>query len=464
MSEVNLLVFVEAGQLRSLATAAFRLPLPNTLIWGPSAIPRIEAQCEQVAAWPPLDRIDSIAIVNRDRQEIVLAGASDTFQTPYQLMLFARMLGGVWEGMAVRSAMLTSESLRAAIGGEPPSTDSQLPRQLLEAAVGPSHSSDEDDDAELHGDRTASDFRQLSGQDSSAVAGEGRPDFAEPQPGDPAQAGDDAAVPDDESEWWVSVRFAEETEFRHYLGSFVWQTLATAGPGMLESLQELPTTEIPPEDETWQGIVLDEVDRALWYWAHPRGVAAEFGGAPAAQEAGTRPGWQAWSEWRVEAWSDNGFRRQAEHVAGHFIPASDTEVLAELIPQLVEQPDLAQAIGEIRSGVRRFVRRGFGCLALVLAVPATLAWLVSGSWQGPFAFAAGLWIMAYVGYRIVAHKIKRSFSPLSQPTFHQDAILPKLGPESEEERIAVISGALRSARLPSYEQITTFAELRDHEE
>ncbi len=440
MLDVSLLVLVEAGQVRNLATASFRLPLPDCLLWGSEAIARMEAQTEEVDSWPPVEQLECVVILNRDTRSLIRAGSSGTFETPYQLALFDRMLQSVWPGYQIDSVAMTADSLREAMGGQTPPVDTSLPRQLFSDVLGEEDEDDWEEEEDEDDPYRINDFRKLAHPES----------FDEDDGFDPDDDfdEDDEFDPDEEDEntWWVSVRHAGEATFQHYSGDFVWEALASSGPELLDRLQQLPDDDIPAEAETYQGILLDAVDRTICYWAHPRGVvdSVDFGGR--------------WGGWSTEQWLDNGFRRQLDACgATDFIPPSDTAVLADFVPQLAEQPDFAEMVKEFKSGFRSCSRKGFGCLAVVLAIPAALAWLVSGSWEGPFAFAAGLWLVVYIGYRLMLMKFKRSFFP--DKTFNQDTLLPKIAPESKQERIARIDQALAAARLPSFQQINHFAEM-----
>ena len=72
MSEVSLIVLMEAGQIRSLATTAFRIPLPDSLIWGPGVTSAIEAQTQEIDAWPSIDDVEAAVVIDRDQRQITL--------------------------------------------------------------------------------------------------------------------------------------------------------------------------------------------------------------------------------------------------------------------------------------------------------------------------------------------------------------------------------------------------------
>ncbi|MCG8650707.1 MAG: hypothetical protein MI861_12795 [Pirellulales bacterium] len=443
MSEVSLMVLIEAGQTRNLAAVAFRVPLPDVLLWGPDAIDRIESQTQQIDCWPSLKALQCAVVLHRDQRRIAIAGASNTFTTPYQLVLFLKMLRSVWPGYQVDPIAMTEADLAEAVAGSIPEIDPALADQLMNESFGDIDEEDDEDYQEYDDDfdHSATDLRQLVRREQSW-----EPDEDE----------------EDERLWWVSLKLAEPDDagnqntrqpVRHLQGSFVWSLLDSAGPNAVEQLAELPTAEIPTEEETNCGIVLDLPARSISFWSHPSGSVS----------------WQslqqAWDGWAMEYWVDNGFRRQLEWCGdAGYVPASDTRVLAEFVPELAEQPDFDEIIGDIKSGFRSMVRRGFGCLALALAVPALLAWAVSGSWQGPFAFAAGLWLVVYIGYRLLLGKLKRNLlAGVNRESFKQDTFLPKLAPESKEERIRMIDEALQTARLPSFQQINDYYENVDED-
>lgn len=442
MSEVSLVVLVEAGKPRHLACASFQLVLPDALLWGPEALPTIEEIAEEVNVWPPLDEIGCVVAIDKVNRRIVRAGSSFSFDTPYELELFQRMVASAWKGYRIEPASMTRESLENLVGDSLPETDNLLARRLAAKAF-PGFADDEDEDEYDDEPEAANDFRRLMGPDGET------PEDGEDGP--PVDRWDE----EDESSVWVSVRYADDdaAHFKHYSGSFVWETLASSGPDLLDRLHEIPTSDVPEENETFNGIVLDAVDKSIGYWSFPRGPidAGEFG--------------NGWSDWTVEPWLENGFRRQLEVTgATDFIPVSDTAALASFVPMMAEQTDLEGVIEEIRSSVRSCSRRSFGCLALVLAVPASLAWLVSGSWEGPFAFAFGLWLVAYVGYRVMLGKIKRGLAPITEQRLEQEDGHPQIAPEEKEDRVAWIDSVLTDAKLPSFEQITFFAEVDDEDE
>lgn len=440
VQEVSLIALIEAGQLRTLAASSFRLPLPASLIWGTEVVGRIEAIADEIESWPPIDHLEAVVILNRDTRQLIRAGACNTFDTPYQLVLFERMLESVWNGYSVEAVPMEAAALRVALGQDLPGTDASIPGELFSSALGTDVDKDDWEDEAGQG---SGDFRSLTTTDRF----EG------------GQRDDEYDTDDDEEQWWVSVRGAVDRdtvdpngrgEFRHFIGSAIWKSLQGSGPDVLQQLEQLPDASVPDESDTTRGILIDAVTRHISLWSYPRGIDD-----PDALG-------DAWSGWAVTPWHEDGFRRQLD-AAGEqtFIPASDTAVLAEFVPMLIEQPDLSEAIGEIKSSFRSFVWRGFGCLAVVLAIPTALASLLSGSWKGPVGFAVGLWLVAYVGYRLVVRTAKKAFAPITEGTFNQDAILPKLGPEPQEERERLIDDALAAARLPSLDQINSFAEYHD---
>ena len=255
----------------------------------------------------------------------------------------------------------------------------------------------------------------------------------------------------EDQHWLVSVRTDPDQPYRHYLGDFVMQTFTEGGPEVANQLEQFTETEIPKERQATRGIVVDTPGQTLSVWAHPRGLSwwGELD--------------RAWPGWKIERWLTDGFRRQlaATGEADRIVIPSDLQVLAGFVPDLTEQIDLDEVLGQIKSGVRGVVRRGFGCLAMVLAVPALIAWAASGSWQGPFAFAATVWVMAYIGYLVLAAKLKRNFSGLGPQKENVEKMLPKLAPEDKQERIQIVDAALRSAGLPNFEQVAAYAERDD---
>ena len=90
-----------------------------------------------------------------------------------------------------------------------------------------------------------------------------------------------------------------------------------------------------------------------------------------------------------------------------------------------------------------------------------IAWGLSGSWKGPFGFALGLWLVAYVGYRLVVRKLKTAFSPLTEGLLDQNAVLPKLAPEPKEERERLVDEALLAARLPRLAEVLAYENDRE---
>jgi hypothetical protein len=449
MSEVSMVVLLEAGQVRSLATAAFRLPLPDCLLWGPEVIPRIEAYAQPIDSWPPAEDLESAVVIDRDGKRLIRAGASSTFLTPYQLALFDKMLESVWPGYRIESTAIDAESLEQAVGRSTPTIDDSLTERLVATVIGGPASRWEED--------------EYDDEEEEQVAPQQPPPEHRRQPPQNgliesqehgSTARDEDGEFDDSDPWWVSVRVgndqADAAGFRHFIGSFDWQNLRAAGPEMISQLASLPDAKIPDEEAVQHGIVLDACKQTISLWSHPRGCtdALALG--------------DAWTGWSLVPWSTNGFRRQVQASdCRDFIPATDAAVLSEFVPYLAEQPDLAQVIGGIKSSFRSAVRKGFGCLAICLAIPAALAWAVSGSWQGPFAFAAGLWLVVYVGYRFMLAKLKQSFLPLARNGLDQQTLLPKLAPDSKAQRVQIIDDALAAARLPDFAEIVAYAESMD---
>jgi hypothetical protein len=442
MSEISLLVVIEAGQVRSLSALAFQLPLPESLIWGPAVLTRIEGIAQEATSWPTDRQLASAVIIDRDARRLVRAGASETFDTPYQLVLFDRMLSAAWQGYDVDHIELTRPAIAAAAGIDPPPIDPKRSQQMVRAAMGGDHElddeEDEDEDYEFDefDDGEGDDFRQLITKPNAAADGEAMMRQYEDQ------------------HWLVSVRANPDQPYRHYLGDFVMQTFTEGGPEVIGQLNQFTETEMLKEQHASRGIVVDVDGRTLSIWAHPRGLSW-WGDLD-----------RAWPGWNIERWLTNGFRRHLDATgeAERIVIPSDLQALAGFVPDLTEQLDLDAVLGQLTSGVRGFVRRGFGCLAVVLAVPAMIAWAVSGSWQGPFAFAATVWVMAYIAYRVFAAKLKRNFSGLSAQKEKAAEMLPKLAPQDEQERIQIVAAALQSAGLPDFEQVVAYAERDDEDD
>ena len=72
--------------------------------------------------------------------------------------------------------------------------------------------------------------------------------------------------------------------------------------------------------------------------------------------------------------------------------------------------------------------------------------------------------MAYLAYRILAAKMKKSFAPITSGKLNQDAWLSSVAPNSKEERIRIINQSLRGAGFPEYDQIDAFAVRDDDSE
>ncbi len=434
MSENSLLVLIEAGQVRSLAGLAFQLPLPDALIWGPEVLPRIESVTEETDVWPTERQLASAVVLDRNERRLILAGGSHTFDTPYQMVMFDRMLSAAW-GYDVEHVALRSEAIAEAAGIEPLPTDADYSRRMMAATIGVDDDLEDDEEDDEYFADEGDDFRQLT---TRTVANR-RDSFMQEY---------------DDQNWFVSIRAAGEERFRHYLGDFVLQTFADGGPDVISNLTQLHEVDVPKEGRATRGAVVDIEPRTLSLWAHPRGVA----------------GWdelnQAWPDWTIDRWVTNGYRRQLE-LTGEvdwIVTPSDLQVLSGFVPDLVEQIDLQEMMGQIKSGVRGLVIRGFGCLAVVLAVPALIAAAVTGGWKGPFAFAATLWVIAYVGYLMVVGKLKRNFAALAEQRENAEAMLPKLAPQEKQERIRIVDQALEAAGFPDFEQIQACAERYDEDD
>ncbi len=439
MSEMSLLVLIEAGQVRSLAGPAFQVPLPDALIWGPEVLPRIELIAEETEVWPKDSQLVSAVVVDRDARRLVRAGASDTFDTPYQSMLFDRMLSAAWE-YEVEHVALTRQAIASAARIDAPPVDPNMSRRTLAATMGEDEDWDDDgedwddDDDEFLGGE-GDDFRQLTTQRVTS---------------DP----ESMMRQYEDQDWFVSIRTATDEPFRHYHGDFVLHSFVEGGPDIIQRLSQLREIAVPKEARTKRGIVVDVGPRSLSLWAHPRGVTS----------------WDElddeWPDWTIDRWLTDGYRRQLELTgeADRTVVPSDLQVLSGFVPTLTEQIDLQEMIGQIKSGVRGIVRRGFGCLAIVLAIPAMVAWAATGSWQGPFAFAATLWVIAYIGYRIVANKMKRNFSSLADKREQAEAMLPKLGPADKAERVRTVNRVLQAAGFPDFEQVEACAERDDDDD
>ena len=444
MSEISLLVLIEAGQVRSLAGPGFQLPLPDVLIWGPDVLSRIEALTTETEVWPTESQLASAMVIDRDSHRLVRAGASHTFDTPYQVILFDRMLSAAW-GYDVEHVALTNQAIAAAARIDLPPIDSKLARQIVARAMGgleeecdfedDQHDIDEGEDEyedEYAYDAEGDDFRQLTTQ---RVADDSESMLREYE----------------DHNWFVSIRAVTDEPFRHYRGEYVLRTFCDGGPDVIGQLPRLHEISVPKESQAKRGVVVDASKRTLNLWSHPRGVS----------------GWdeldQAWSGWTIQRWHANGYRRQLEVTgeADRVVTPSDLQSLSGFVPLMVEQFDLQEMFGQLKSSYRRFVRRGFGCLAIVLAIPALIAWAVSGGWKGPFAFAATLWVIALVVYLRFAGKIKRDFSSLAEKREHVEEMLPKLAPETKEERIGKVNQVLQAAGLPDFEQIQACAERDD---
>ena len=429
VSELSLVVIIEAGEVRSLVSPAFRFPLPDSLIWGAGCLEEIEKYAEDVARWPAIEQLEAAVVINRDRQIITYSGSSSTFDRPYQLVLFRQMIESVWVGYTVKPVPMARDSLAEATGREAPKVDSSIAGNLMNELSGGA------DDAQAdYAEHEANDFRELSGSSISAVP-------------DDAPHWDD----DEDRQWWVSVKTTGESSFRHFQGSFVWKALQSSGPEILDKLGDFETTSVPDEELTFQGIVFDQPNKSVSYWSHPLLPGESHGFS------------ELWSEWTVTYWIENGFRQQIRRTEeSSFVFDTDLHILAEFVPVLVEQADFSEVVDSLKTSIRSVVRAGFGCLAMVLAVPAFIAWAVSGSWEGPFAFAAGLWLVAYITYWVVAHRVKRNFKDVYDRGTSES--FANIAPDSRPEREALIDRGLVPAGLPCLEDIVAYSESMDDED
>lgn len=438
MSETSLLVLVEAGQIRSLVGLAFQIPLPDALIWGPAVLSRIETIGEQTDTWPTDPQLAGAVVIDRDTRRMFRAGASHTFDTPYQSVLFDRMLASVW-GYHVEAIELRGEAIAGAAGIALPNTDPTLAQRMMQGTM-QQYASDEQQhefeyDEEDFDETGGEDFRQLT-----------------------TSSGDhqrDAIMRDvEDQDWLVSIRAGPREPYQHFRGDFVMQTFSGAGPEVINQLTSLSQIEMPKEHRALRGVVVDIASQTLSLWSHPRGVTM----------------WdeldRAWPQWTINRWCSNGYRRHLELTgeAERMIVPSDLEALSGFVPALAEQLDLKEMFGQLKSGVRGCVFRAFGCLGIVLAIPASIAWLVTGAWQGPFAFAGTLWAIAFVGYLVFAHKVKTNFSSIAEKTGQAEAMMPKLAPEEKSERERIVNQALLAAGFPDLQQVQACAERYDEED
>ena len=445
MSEVSLLVLIEAGEVRSLVGLGFQVQLPDVLIWGPSVLPRIEALAEETERWPSENQLLGAVVIDRDSRRLTRAAASETFDTPYQLVLFDRMLAAVW-GYDVETIDLSCQAIADAARIDMPAIDPKLARRMMNATMGAAMR--EDDEYE---DQDEQDY---ASEDGEYHYGEGD-DFRQLTTRNP-QTNEVASMVRQyhDQGWFVSVREADGQLYRHYLGDFVMQTFSDLGPAVIGQITQLNEISVPKENHATRGVVVDAPAQTLCVWSHPRGVTM----------------WdeldQAWPEWKVDRWRDNGYRRHLDETgeSDHVVVPSDTQALAGFVPLLVEQLDLDEMLSQIKSGCRGYVYRGFGCLAIVLAIPALIAGAVTGSWKGPFAFAGTLWALAYIAYLILATKMKRSFSQLADKKEQAKEMLPKLAPEDKSEREQIVRAALSDAGLPDFDQVQAFAETYDDDD
>ena len=428
MSDITLLVLIEAGQVRSLVGTSLQVPLPDALIWGASVLPEIEQTANETSVWPSEGQLSCAIVLDRDARRIVRAGASHSFNTPYQLVLFERMLTAVWD-YQVEQVTLSHEEIARAAGIDCLPVDPHFARRIWaslhdeEGDVDSDEDEDSGDDFDGYDDGIGEDFRQLT---TTSVA----------------NVENDIYQQVEDHNWLVSVREQGDL-FRHYRGDYVMQTLCDVGPDVIASFAELNETNVPNENATSRGIIIDLITTSVTVWSHPRGV----------NRCGELQ--SAWPGWTIDQWHSNGYRRHldATDESERTVITSDLRVLAGFVPALAERFDLNELVGQVKSSVRGCVFRAYGCLAIVLAIPALLAWAATGGWRGPFAFAGGLWMIAFVAYVAFSSKMKRNFASMIEQGSDMSAKFRPLGPDEKGERIRHADEALKAAGLPGYQQV-----------
>lgn len=413
MSEISILIVKEATQARTHLALGAQTRLPESLVWGADSIDELESNCVASETWPTDQHILNATVIDKDKRRITIAGGSLFCVMPYQAVLLDRLIQQAWPAYSIEHIPLLGEAIADAAEIAMPPVDPALPRKIISETFGELDDEEDDVDPVRHERRLLEAAREVEDQD-----------------------------------WWISLRRENETRFQHYEADYVLKALRESGTEFIHQLTQVPESDPPDESECGRGIVIDESTRTLVHWSYPRGVAT----------------WSDlnhdWSDWNIQTWMVDGFRRQLSTTGEleRSVLKTDLSHLSEFVPVIVERFDMESLVGAFRSGVRGMVRKGFGCLAVVLAIPAALVWAISGVWKGPFVVAAGFWLLAYVGYRVMASKMKRQMEPIVQQQSKMQNINPKIGLEEESDRVAHIDRLLKAAGLPSYQQITEYDE------
>ena len=447
MSEACLLLIRENGQTRSLLGSGLLSPLPDSLIWGPESIDRLEANYRLTEVWPDEFQIVGAAVIDRDAGQLVFAGANiGTFANAYQLELFARLLVARWNGYRVSQVDVSSQAIAEAANIEIPPIDRKAAYEVLREAFALDPELDEELDDDYLQD-------EVNGEDFRALTRRVPPEASDSQTARHAQA--EAMREWEDRDWWVSVRDEGVDKFSHYQGDFFLQTLEQSGPSLLSKIRQFGESDPPKERDCSRGIVLDANAHTLFIWSHPRGT----------------PAWlnlkdEQWASWSLERWSSNGYRRQLELTGQTDRIVTDTDIrsLSGFVPDLVEQLNMDEMFESIKSGFKGLVRKTFGCLAFFLAIPAAITAAITGGWKAPFAFAATLWVLAFFAYLWFARKMKKQFEPLSQMQAQQQSGFTSVAPDEVEQRIEIIDQALVFAGLPNYQQVSEYAQSYDEDD
>ncbi len=420
MRQIGLLICTESGQTRSYVFYGEGSEFPACLVWGESVVDSVEAKVDPVDAWPPESEIMCAAVINRDQRCLTLIGGDVPFVAPYQMELLEQLVTAAWQGFDVRLSTLSHQALAKAAGSSVAPIDAKLGNDFATT------SGEQDDEADSDSDNQV-DFRGLVVQSDSYE--------------------DELRRCIEDDDWWVSVRI--EKQHVHFFGDNLLTALEEFGPSFLQQLDSFEHADPPPELECSRGLLIDVTNQTIHAWSFPLGLPEWF-----------HFNQKQWPGWSLEVWQRNGFRRQLEHTgeSESYIEMSDMACLASFVPVMTEPISFDDAMKTIKSSVRGVVWRGYGCLGMVLSVPAAIVWAITGSWKGPFLFAAILWIAAVFAVQKFLGKLKHGIKPVLDKHQQMRDNTPEFGPKSREERISRMNELLKIAGMPSYEQIDGYVD------
>ncbi|MEM9827553.1 MAG: hypothetical protein AAF958_13255 [Planctomycetota bacterium] len=413
--------------------------LRRELIWGPEAFTKWFDQFDETEV--EADSIDSVAVVDFDGQRLLWA--EDTDAEPMAThRVYNRLLDQAWPDFSIQRRALESLIKMARVLHDSATLDAESSRSATDRALA------RFDSGAKERIRDIVDERYESVVLSWAALHESN---AEEEQGDDSE---DRVYDSEDDE-----PLAEGPDFPRAfitvcseLGKSEHRTLYDIPCDLIEgemsvtqTLRSLPASQIPPESECGEGVVLLTGTKRVLVWGD-------------LELKQTLPEWQkSWRGWTV-AWLDGGYPQHCEEASIVGKSIGDAEALGGILPQLLstDRIDPAAAFAYVGSSLKRAAGKTIGCLFLVFAIPMLLLGALLGRFQ---AFAIAMTVMAWIVYfafKVVERKVRRHFDEsfgqaLENPSTSEGDYVPA-GPRGQQARQQELDRLLAKANLPSIKQ------------